>query len=101
MVPNILKEVDINFGYYKHNKGLKNGGKTCFFPIEIDRGRITMENSITFNVFLIETFPKDDLEKSRFDWVVLSQFKLTPVYNGGKRMGCGYLYLFQGKIMNF
>ena len=65
LVQNILKEVDINFffkvlakfGDYKPNKDIqKNCGKQMFFSIEV--GKISIENSITFNVFcFIETFP--------------------------------------------
>ena len=64
---NILKEADINFffkvlakfGDNKHDKDIK---KNCeklmfFFHRRGVGGKIWMENSITFNVFFVETFP--------------------------------------------
>ena len=63
LVQNILKEVDINFffkvlakfGDYKHNKDIKEMWEILIFW---GGCKILMENSITFNVFFIETFPK-------------------------------------------
>ena len=67
LVLNILKEADINFffkvlakfGDNKHNKGIKkNCGKKMFFSIEggCGGGKFWMENSITFDVFLLKPF---------------------------------------------
>ena len=68
LVLNILKEADINFvfkvldkfGDNKHNEDIKiNVEKKCVFFHRrgVGGGQIWMENSITFNVFFIETFP--------------------------------------------
>ena len=61
MVLNSLKEADINFFFKvlakfcdnEHNKDIK---KNIFFPSK-GGGKIWIENSITINVFFIETFP--------------------------------------------
>ena len=64
MVLNILKEADINFFFKVLAKfggnNIKIMEKKCFFSIEGGWGgvKISMENSMTFNVFFIETFPK-------------------------------------------
>ena len=65
LVLNILKEADINFFFKvlakfevnKHNKDIKkNMKKKCFFFHRrgVGGGKIWMENSITFNVFLLK-----------------------------------------------
>ena len=57
---NCFFKVIAKFGDNKHNKDIKKIVENkYFFSIKGGGGKIWMENSLTFNVFFIETFPQN------------------------------------------